>query len=122
MDENVAGPSPASVGKALAAGGLAAMFASACCLGPLVLVLLGISGAWISSLVALEAYQPLFVTASALSLFYAGRQIWRAPVSCAAGQFCASPRVSRIYKIAFGCIVVLLIAGLAFPLIAPLFY
>ncbi len=36
---------PKSGRGALAAGGLAAILASACCLGPLILVLLGFSGA-----------------------------------------------------------------------------
>ncbi|MDD9396437.1 mercuric transporter MerT family protein, partial [Staphylococcus aureus] len=35
---------------ALATGGVAAVLASACCLGPLVLVALGFSGAWIGNL------------------------------------------------------------------------
>ena len=35
---------------ALFAGGLAAFLASTCCLGPLVLVALGFSGAWIGNL------------------------------------------------------------------------
>ena len=38
---------------ALAAGGLAAILASTCCLGPLVLVTLGFSGAWIGNLTVL---------------------------------------------------------------------
>jgi mercuric ion transport protein len=39
---------------ALATGGLAAILASTCCLGPLVLVALGVSGAWIGNLTLLE--------------------------------------------------------------------
>jgi mercuric ion transport protein len=35
-------------------GGLAAILASTCCLGPLVLVALGFSGAWIGNLTVLE--------------------------------------------------------------------
>ncbi|HHX4191795.1 mercuric transport protein, partial [Burkholderia contaminans] len=42
---------------ALFAGGLAAILASACCLGPLVLVTLGFSGAWIGNLTVLEPYR-----------------------------------------------------------------
>ncbi|EBC2754274.1 mercuric transport protein, partial [Escherichia coli] len=38
---------------ALFAGGLAAILASTCCLGPLVLVALGFSGAWIGNLTVL---------------------------------------------------------------------
>lgn len=43
---------------ALFAGGLAAILASTCCLGPLVLVALGFSGAWIGNLTVLEPYRP----------------------------------------------------------------
>lgn len=43
---------------ALLAGGLAALLASTCCLGPLVLVTLGFSGAWIGNLTALEPLPP----------------------------------------------------------------
>ena len=48
---------PKSGRGALAAGGLAAILASACCLGPLILVLLGFSGAWIANLAVLEPYR-----------------------------------------------------------------
>ena len=41
--------------------GLAGAFlASACCIGPLVLLTLGISGACVSNLTALEPYKPIF--------------------------------------------------------------
>src|SRR3546814_7335443 len=46
---------------ALFAGGLAATLASTCCLGPLVLVALGFSGAWIGNLTVLEPYRPIFI-------------------------------------------------------------
>ncbi len=45
----------------LIAGGIAAVVASACCLGPLVLIALGISGAWIGNLAALEPFRPWFI-------------------------------------------------------------
>ena len=54
-------------GKALIAGGISALLASACCLGPLVLIMLGISGAWIGSLTLLEPYQPWFMGAAAIA-------------------------------------------------------
>jgi mercuric ion transport protein len=44
---------------ALITGGLAALLASTCCLGPLVLVAFGFSGAWIGNLTALEPYRPV---------------------------------------------------------------
>ena len=49
---------------ALFAGGLAAILASTCCLGPLVLVALGFSGAWIGNLTVLEPYRPIFIGAA----------------------------------------------------------
>ena len=53
----------------LAAGGVAALLASACCLGPLVLITLGVSGAWISNLAALEPYRPLFIGVALVAMF-----------------------------------------------------
>jgi len=46
---------------ALLVGGLTALLASTCCLGPLVLVALGFSGAWIGNLTVLEPYRPYFM-------------------------------------------------------------
>jgi hypothetical protein len=56
---------------ALFAGGLAAILASACCLGPLVLIALGFSGAWIGNLTVLEPYRPIF-GAALVALFSPG--------------------------------------------------
>lgn len=109
-------------GKALLAGGLAALFASACCLGPLVLIMVGISGTWISHLAALEPFQPLFMGASLVALFFAARKIWRPATACEAGQVCAIPGVNRTYKLLFGVVVLLLVAAMGFPLIARWFY
>lgn len=105
---------------ALIAGGIAALLASACCLGPLVLVLLGISGAWIGNLVALEPYQPLFMVASAAALYFAWRRIWRP--QCSTGAACALPRVNSGYKVFFVAVLFLLMLALAFPLIASWLY
>lgn len=109
-------------GKALLAGGLAALFASACCLGPLALIMMGISGAWISYLTALEPYQPLFMAASLAALILAARSIWRPAAVCAPGQVCAIPHLNRAYKVFFCVVVLLLATALAFPLIAHWFY
>ncbi len=106
----------------LLAGGLAAIFASACCLGPLVLLMVGISGAWIGHLTALEPYQPFFVGAALVALYFAWRRIWRSTASCEPGQVCAMPKVNRAYKVLFGVVVMLLIIALGFPLISPWFY
>lgn len=55
----------------------AAVAASACCILPLALVSLGIGGAWIGSLTALEPYRWVFVTLAVAALGYAGYNEWR---------------------------------------------
>ena len=67
---------------ALFAGGLAAILASTCCLGPLVLITLGFSGAWIANLTVLEPFRPVFIGAALVALFFAWRRIWRPAVTC----------------------------------------
>lgn len=107
---------------ALLAGGLAALFASACCLGPLVLILLGFSGAWIANLTLLEPYRPVFIGAAVLALYFAGRGIYRPSQDCKPGEVCALPRVRTAYKVVFWTVVVLVLAALVFPYVLPLFY
>lgn len=107
---------------ALLTGGLAAILASTCCLGPLVLVTLGVSGAWIGNLTLLEPYRPLFIGAAVVVLFFAYRRIWRPAAACEPGQVCALPQVKRSYKALFWIVVALVIVALGFPLIAPWFY
>jgi len=107
---------------ALLTGGLAAVLASTCCLGPLVLVTLGVSGAWISNLTLLEPFRSIFIGAALVGLFFAYRRIWRLPATCEAGQACALPQVNRSYKSFFWIVVALVIVALGFPLIAPWFY
>ena len=113
---------PSSGGGALLAGGLAAILASTCCLGPLVLITVGVSGAWISNLTVLEPYQPFFIGAAVIALLLAWRRIWRPAAACEPGQVCAVPQVKRTYKLLFGFVVVLVIIALGFPVIAPWFY
>jgi len=113
---------PTSGGSALLAGGLAAILASTCCLGPLVLISIGVSGAWISNLTVLEPYQPIFVGVAVIALLLAWRRIWRPAAACESGQVCAIPRVNRAYKMLFWAVVALVIAALGFPVIAPWFY
>ena len=107
---------------ALFAGGLAAILASTCCLGPLVLLLLGFSGAWIGNLTALEPYRPMFVAAAVVASFFAYRQIFRPAVACAPGEVCAVPQVRTTYKAMFWLVAVLVLIAVSFPFVAPLFY
>lgn len=108
--------------SALAVGGLAAILASTCCLGPLVLVLLGFSGAWIGNLTMLEPYRPIFIAVAVGLLFLAYRRIFRPAAACKPGELCAIPQVRTTYKVVFWVVVVLVLIALAFPYLLPLFY
>src|SRR2546428_9407784 len=107
---------------ALVAGGLAALLASTCCLGPLVLVALGLSGAWIGNLTLLEPYRPLFIGGALVALFFAGRRIFRPAQACEPGEVCAVPRARRVYKIVFGIVSALVLIALVYPYLAKFFY
>jgi mercuric ion transport protein len=113
--------SPRLSSMALGAAAGAALLASLCCVAPLALVLLGISGAWIGQLAAFEPYQPYFLAAAAVAMFLAWRKIWRAP-DCVDGRACAAPTAKRAQKAIFLTVAALLVLVLGFPMAAPLFY
>src|SRR5215813_11146318 len=75
----------------LAAGGLlGALAASSCCILPLVLFGLGVSGAWIGNFTRLAPYQPCFIAAT---LVFLGAGYWlvyrSSKLACADGEACA---------------------------------
>ena len=107
---------------ALFAGGLAAILASTCCLGPLLLVSIGISGAWIGNLTLLEPYRPIFLGLALVAMYFAYRRIYRPVQNCKPGEICATPQVRMTYKFIFWLVVALILVGLASPLVLPLFY
>src|SRR5882724_2470215 len=107
--------------KQLWASVLAAIAGSLCCVAPLVLITLGISGAWISQLTALEHYRPIFIGVMLIFLGLAFRQLYIVPAHCAPGEACANPRLQRRQRQIFWVVVVALAVLIAFPWYAPLF-
>jgi len=107
---------------ALLVGGLAAILASTCCLGPLILVALGLSGAWIGNLTRLEPYRPFLIAGALVALFVAGWQIFRPTQPCNPGELCAVPRTRRIFKILFVAVSALVLIALVFPYVIKFFY
>jgi mercuric ion transport protein len=107
---------------ALLAGGLAAILASTCCLGPLVLVAAGLSGAWIGNLALLEPYRPLFIGVALAALFFAWRRIYRPASVCKPGEVCVLPQVQATYKLIFWIVAALVLIALGFPYVLPFFY
>ena len=107
---------------ALVIGGLATILASICCLGPLVLVMIGVSGAWIGNLTVLQPYRPIFIGAALVALFFAYWRIFLPAQACKPGEVCAVPHVKTAYKIIFSIVAALVGIALAFPYILPLFF
>lgn len=107
---------------ALFAGGVAAILASTCCLGPLVLVSLGISGAWIGNLTVLEPYRPIFISVALIALFFAARSVFRPAHSCQPGEVCAMPPTRRVYKLLFWICAALVVLAIAYPYAMRFFY
>lgn len=107
---------------ALATGGLAAILASACCLGPLILVSLGLGGAWVGQLAVLEPYRPIFIGLALVAMFFAWRRIFRPAEDCQPDEVCAVPEVKTTYKVIFWVVSLLILIALVFPYLLPLFY
>jgi len=115
-------PSESAGARSLIAGVIAALLASVCCVGPLVLVLLGVGGAWVASLTALEPYRPIFVVAALVALALAFRRLYLTPAACAPGTACAVPVGRRRQRLIFWIVVAPVAALLGFPWYAHLFY
>ncbi|MGB7336453.1 MAG: mercuric transporter MerT family protein [Salaquimonas sp.] len=106
----------------IAAGGiLGAIAASTCCIIPLVLFSLGISGAWIGQLTALSAYQPIFIAITLGFLGYGYWLVYRKPkIACAEGEACARPLPNIIVKTALWFATALILLAFAWPYLVPL--
>ncbi|MGH6836575.1 MAG: mercuric transporter MerT family protein [Methylocella sp.] len=105
-----------------AVGGiLGAIAASSCCIAPLALFSLGISGAWIGNLTALAPYQPYFIAATLACLGYGYWLIYRRnKIACAEGAACARPLPNHIVKAGLALATILVAGAIAFDLLAPL--
>lgn len=107
---------------ALAGGVLAGIGASACCAGPLLLLSLGIGGAWIGHLTALEPYRPVFILLVFVFLGLAFRKLYLVPRSCDSEANCVADRTRNAQRIVFWIVVPLLLGLVAIPWLMPLFY
>ena len=108
--------------KLAAAGGiLGAIAASSCCIAPLVLFSLGISGAWIGNLTALAPYQSYFIAATLACLGYGYWLVYRrTKTACVDGVACAQPLPNHIVKACLVLATVLIASALGLDLIGPL--
>ncbi len=109
--------------KKLFAGGsvLGAVAMSSCCIVPLVLFGLGITGAWIGALTSLYPYKWMFFLVTAGFLGGGFYMVYRKPLAsaCDSGSTCATSLSDRVTKAALWTATVLVMAALAFPYVAP---
>lgn len=105
----------------LLGAGIAAFFASICCVGPLVLLSLGISGAWIGNLSALETYRPLFMAITLAFLGFAFYQVYQKPGAMLidGDEDCGCPTNKRRSKFMLWGATVFIAALFAFPYLSP---
>ena len=107
--------------QSLFASSLAAVTASLCCVVPLVLVTLGVGGAWVASLSRFEPLRPVFVAITLVMLVLAWRKLYR-PAVCEPGKVCADPDFQRHQRSIFWIVSAFILVLLVFPWFAPLFY
>jgi mercuric ion transport protein len=86
--------------RLMAAGSLlTALAGSSCCILPLVLFSLGVSGAWIGNFTQLAPYQPYFIAATTCFLGYGYWLVYRSSkLACADGEVCTRPLPNRLIK------------------------
>ena len=106
----------------LAAGLLSAIGATACCFGPLLIVTLGVGGAWAARMKSLEPLQPVFVALTVVFMGFAFHRLYVRPRSCEAGEACERPEVLRRQRVAFWIAAAAILLMATFPLFAEYFY
>jgi len=102
----------------LIAAVVAGVVASACCAGPLILVLLGVGGAWVSDLTLLDPIRPWLTGAALALLAYAHYRHWHRRHDPACD--CATPPTSAsLLWLWLGT--VLVASAIALPYVLPYF-
>jgi len=109
--------------RLMAAGGLVgALAASSCCILPLVLFSLGVSGAWIGNFTRLAPYQPYFLALTIGCLGYGYWLVYRSSkLACTDGDACARSLPNRLVKTGLILASLLAVAALGFDFLAPVF-
>jgi mercuric ion transport protein len=100
---------------------LAAIGASVCCVGPLLLLSVGIGGAWMSTLTSMQAVRPFFLILALVFVALGYRKLYLLPEDCAEGETCVVPEARQKQRIIFWIGSGLILLLLAFPWYAPLF-
>lgn len=100
---------------------LSAIIASACCVAPLVLLSLGIGGAWMSTLTSMETIRPFFIILTLLFIVAGFIKLYRNKNECSEEAICASNQIIAKQRLIFWIGSVTILILLAFPWYAPYF-
>lgn len=104
---------------------IGAILVSSCCVLPLVLISLGVTGAWMSNLTALEPYQPYFLVFTLAMLGVGFYTVYRKPRtacrtdSCGTPGYCGTSTSDRVIKIALWSATALVVLALVWPYVVP---
>lgn len=109
-------------GLLIAVALVSSLIASTCCVLPLALVLLGITGAWMVHLASFAPATPIFIAVAVAALGWAGYLVFKPSASCAPAQGAACGRNRRAMKALYLACAAFIALLLLFPLFAPLFY
>jgi mercuric ion transport protein len=108
----------------LIGGLLAGIATTLCCTAPLILLSLGVGGAWVSSLTVLAPYRPIFIVLAIALLVIAYFQIYETTDNqpCEDGKVCAEPSTQRLYKKLFWGVVAVVLVAFASPYLIAFIY
>ena len=105
-----------AAGSVIASLGICA----ACCLLPMILIVLGVGGAWVGRLESLAPFKWYFVAATAVLLGSGFYSVYFRSSQCSAGPQCTTCKSGRGVKALLWTATVLAIAGLIFEQVEPL--
>lgn len=107
---------------ALGAGVVTAIFSTACCFGPLLLITLGFSGATAARMEVLAPFQPFFAGATVLLVGWAFHRLYIQPKRCAPGEVCESHYALSVQRKVFWFVVALIGVLALFPAFSEYLY
>lgn len=108
--------------QAMIAGVFAAIGASLCCVAPLLLVSLGLGGAWLANFTVLEPIRPVFIVLALGFTGFAFYRLYVIPKTCEPSRACADPSTLNKQRVIYWLVTIPLLGLLVFPWFAFLFY
>lgn len=114
-------PGAGSQRFAAVGGVIGALAASSCCMLPLLLFSIGVSGAWIGNLTQLAPYQPYFIVFALANVAFGSWRVYKArTVMCEPGSACEHPIHQKAVIAGLVTATLLVAAALSFNIVTPL--